>query len=373
MTDLNILLNILSSADDLSDDALVFLSADLNQQTSVLDDFKIEYDVQTEGVRIDLGTQCVSLYKTKEDAIKYLGEDSFNQTILILEDQIIYQTDAPDISTFFENIIYWHYFKSLIINNEISAHNDELSSRLIFLSESMGKVEVGYAREMSSFFNEEHSLKKFFVKIKEKLESNSEFSSFFRDNFLKVACNIDDVEHRYTEVLKSINLIYDNSKREFNLYKNKFSFESFRSELEKEKDAYLEEYQSNLSSFLLTVGSLPIQFGVYIYLITKFSTELFPLIAILILILVWSIFSFFSTKQIADNINYIKKSVASNFKRLPNASGLSENDFESEKELILGRFDKTKSMLSFYQVLVVIFSLVILVIGGSLVSQLLCG
>ncbi|NOQ93549.1 MAG: hypothetical protein GQ547_02810 [Methylophaga sp.] len=312
------------------------------------------------------------MYKTKLDAIKDLECDYFDKPILIFEEQLIYQKNASNNPVFFENILHWHKFKSLIIDNEISSYDDELSNRLIFLSECMGKVEVGYARETSSFFDKENTLKDQFTAIKNSLENNKEFSGFFRDNFLKIAQDIDNIELRYTNSLSSISRIYESSKREFELYKNKFSFDIFKAELDKETESYLKEYQADLSSFLLNVGALPIQFGVYIYLITKFETQVFPLVAVLTLILIWSLFSLFSIKQILDNVKYIKGSVEIHFDSLIANSGLINDEIEPDKKLILKRFSKTKSMLMFYMVLVSIFSISILVMGFNLIMKLLC-
>ena len=146
----------------------------------------------------------------------------------------------------------------------------------------------------------------------------------------------------------------------------------FKAELDKETESYLKEYQADLSSFLLNVGALPIQFGVYIYLITKFEGQIYPLLAVLTLILVWSLFSFFSIKQILDNVKYIKDSVEEHFDSLIATSGLDQNEIEPDRALISKRFSKTKSMLIFYMALVSIFSISILTIGFNLIMKLLC-
>ncbi len=372
MNNLDELLVVLSDVKDSPTGKFTLLSIDLNSKTATLDKFNISYEQQPEGVRVDLSNQSVRLYKTKLDAITDLEDSYFDKPILVFEEHLIYQESAVDIPVFFENILYWHKFKSLIIDNEISSYDDELANRLIFLSEHIGKVEVGYAREISNFFDEKNSLQSQFTEIKETLENNNEFASFFRDNFLKIAQDIDNVELRYTESLSSIKRIYESSKREFELYKNKFSFDVFKAELDKETESYLKEYQADLSSFLLNVGALPIQFGVYIYLITKFETQIIPLVAVLTLILIWSLFSLFSIKQILDNVKYIKGSVEMHFGSLIATSGLINNEIEPDKELILKRFSKTKSMLMFYMILVSIFSISILVMGFNLIMKLLC-
>jgi len=171
--------------------------------------------------------------------------------------------------------------------------------------------------------------------------------------------------------LGSLRRIYENAEREFNLYKNKFSFDDFKSELDKETETYLKEYQSDLSSFLLNVGSLPLQFGVYIYLMMKFSDKFVPLVAVLILILVWSLFSMFSIKQIIDNVLHIKESIKFNFSNLSTASGLPNEQLEPDKSLILNRIDKTLNMLGFYRYLVFLFFLVIWITGGYLIGDLI--
>lgn len=371
MNDLSVLSDLLRVAIDLSDDELILTSDDLTTKTSVLNDFGIIYVAQAEGIQIDLSNQNILIYKTKNDAIKYLSDDSFNAPILILEDNLIYQVEMDSPPTFFENILYWHTLKSLLIKHKVSSHNDELLEQLIFLSEKYGKLEVGYKCETSDFFDKDHALAENYFNIKEKIESDSEFISIFRDNFIKVACETDDIDQRYTASLNLIRRIYDNAEREFSLYKNKFSFEDFKSDLDKETESYLKEYQSDLTSFLLNVGSLPLQFGVYIYLMMKFSEQLIPLVAVLILILVWSLFSLYSIKQIIDNVLYIKESVEFNFNNLSDSSGLPSEQLEPDRSLILSRIEKTLNMLGFYRRLVFLFSLVVCITGGYLIGDLI--
>lgn len=101
---------------------------------------------------------------------------------------------------------------------------------MIFLSEKFGKVYIGYKnRWANDFYDNDYKLKNIYQSLKDKIANNSEFKSFFRDNFLSTAQKISEPNCRYTETLKSCVHIMELSEIDFELFKNKFSFEEFRS------------------------------------------------------------------------------------------------------------------------------------------------
>ncbi len=147
------LLRLLNSSVDIATDELVFLSKDLEGKTNILDDLQLEYETQAEGISLNLISDKTLIFKKKINAVERLVLSNANKTILVIEDSKIYSPDRPDETLFFQNIFYWHRLLALFIDHSISAFNDELKKYLIFISEKLGKIEVGYKiRWIASFY-----------------------------------------------------------------------------------------------------------------------------------------------------------------------------------------------------------------------------
>jgi len=97
------IVDLLASCTDTATDELTFLSSDLNNQKTLLTELHIQYDELAEGISINLANQAISIYKTKEDCIKYF-QGNIEKPIVVLSDNIIYERDTDN--TFSENLIY---------------------------------------------------------------------------------------------------------------------------------------------------------------------------------------------------------------------------------------------------------------------------
>ena len=226
MNDLYELITHLKSCKDISSDSLKIRSSDLDE--SILKKFNIVYEKEAEAKTIDLSAQSYKIYKNKNDALSQ--RDSYKETdeIILINEKIIYDKDNLNIY-FFENIFYTKKFKELFIKKNIISYDDELSEICILLSEKMGKLEVGYSKRNLKFFDKNNKLKELFRKIKNKLKEK-EYDSFFRDNFIRIAKDIKSKNDSFYLTLIKLDKIYENSNREFELYKNELSFEKFQSD-----------------------------------------------------------------------------------------------------------------------------------------------
>lgn len=136
---------------------------------------------------------------------------------------------------------------------------------------------------------------------------SKEYVAFFRDNIIKNVEEKKELDDRFFYLLSKLGLIIEKTDREYKLFLHKFSFEEFHSKLEEEKDKYFKSLQDSLSDFLSKINSLPIQFGVYIYLLFRFEKEIYPLLIVSTIIIIWSLFSYFSISTMKKSIkNYLK-------------------------------------------------------------------
>lgn len=363
----------IKSSDDISTDDLIILSSALKSKTALLDECGLNYENQAEGIRIDLSAQKIKIFKSKESAVNRLSIEDFDQDILIIEDCLIYLSNPNDCPIFFENVYFWHKLKNLFVVEGLSTHDDSIKEVMIFLSAIFGKVELGYTKKwLDGFYDLNHQLKQTYYLLDSKISKDSDFKSFFRDNFIKVAQDFSEISSRYTSTLKSSRHILELSERDYDLYKSKFSFEEFRSDLEKEKEKYLKDYQSSLTDFISKVSTMPIQFGAYIFLIIRFSEEIPPLLATLLLIITWSIFKVISVNQLIDNVDYLKVKFNENFDTLVIKSKIPETDISKPRAEVNDKFNKTLFTLKTYNITVILFTLFAFAVGIYFISKLIC-
>lgn len=204
------LLSLLNSSVDIATDELIFISKSLEANIGILDELKLEYENQAEGIYLNLVSESTLIFKRKIHAVERLGVNDTNKVILVIENSLVYLPTNPDELLFFQNVFYWHKLLALLESKSVGAFNEPIKKHLIFLSEKLGKVEVGYkVRWIDSFYDNDNKLKETYYKLDSLITRNAEFSSFFRDNFIKTAQAISDVETRFTSALISIVHIFE--------------------------------------------------------------------------------------------------------------------------------------------------------------------
>tara|TARA_B100001063_G_scaffold204297_1_gene198759 strand:- start:9975 stop:11315 length:1341 start_codon:yes stop_codon:yes gene_type:complete len=355
MNNLKELINHLNSSNDSCSDVLKIRSSNLNKE--LLDRFNIKYEEETEAITIDLSRQVFKIFKKKKDVLSQRESLKEEDTIIVIEDELLYENKNSD-NALFENIFFSKKLKNLFIKHQVISYDDEAFEILIFLSEKMGKLEVGYSEKDSTFFYNDNNLKKIYELLAKKLTEN-EYNSFLRDNFIRIAKDIKNSDSKLFYItLMNLDSIYKNANREFELYKNKFSFENFLSEFHEEKEKYIKTLQENLSDFLSKINSLPIQFGVYILLVFRFKDEVIPLVATIILIVAWSAFSINSLNLMKKSIIHTKKKFENIMAEIIKKSGVSPKDLEEDKIEVLKKIENIKTMIRRYRYMVIIFSIV---------------
>ncbi len=356
------LLKALSECSDNSDDPLIIKSSDLD--ADVLNINNINFENQAEGIYIDLSSQHLNIYKNKQDAITYIDKNYKDKIILVIDENLIY-TPNTENNYFFINLFFAIKLKNLFLSSEIVSYHDVANKNYIFLSELIGKIEVGYKNKLLDFCNGNYSVT--YEVLRKKFKEN-EYLSFFRDNFIKVAKEYTNPSNRFFLSLTKIDNIFENSNREFELYKNKFSFEKFQSSLEEEKEKYIKKTQESLFEFQSKVNSLPVQFGVYLFLIIRFKEDFLPLIAVIVLITVWSIFSLYLLNIMNKGISYTKIKLSIIFEEISLQSGI---DISSDKQELDKRIIDIQKGVKWFKYITIIFSVILILFSCLYVSNTL--
>lgn len=356
---INKLLILLSKSQDLSSDELTFLSNDLVNDTELLNELSIKFENVSEGIAINLAQQPVLIYKTKADCIKHF-QPNIDKEIIVIKDGIIYDKSTT-CDVFFENLIYTQKIQKLVEDKEVISFNDKVNKKYYLLSEKNGKIEIGYKNKQLKFYENNYNLKK----LCDSMESNlsKEYIAFFRDNIIKSVEEKKEVDDRFFYLLSNLELIIEKTDREYKLFLHKFSFEEFHSKLEEERDKYFKSLQDSLSDFLSKVNSLPIQFGVYIYLLFRFEKEIYPLLIASTIIIIWSLFSYFSISTMKKSINNLSQRFENVFKKISEKSGIDLESLEKEKNGVNDRLKNIKILTTLYQIVVVVFTIGFLILA----------
>ena len=356
------LLTLLRDRSNQSPDELKILFAPEKGDEMTLEECGIRYEEQAEGLLIDCAEQPLKIFKTKASAIRYLKLSDFSVDIVVIEKanddkNIVYENNYSE-SNFFENIKYVHKFQELLIDDNVASYHDELLRKIVFLSPKHGRLDVGYKRDaVEDFYDQDHDLKSQFNKIKAKTTEDSQYRDFFRESFIEVSKNLADENSRFIKALARIRHIAESATRNHELYKHNFSFAKFKRQLDEDKKEYLKEYQSNLSDFLLKIASMPIQFGVYIFLVSRHSKDFWQALATTVLIITWSWFTVSLGNAILENIKYLKDKFTQEFSNMLQQSGIDEVEVEKDRNQITDRFEKIIRMIKGYRIIVIIFSL----------------
>ena len=365
---INKLLTLLSKSEDLSSDELTFLSNDLVDDIELLKELSIKFEKMSEGIAINLAQQSIFIYKTKADCIKHFQINA-DKEIIIIKDKIIYDK-SKTCDVFFENLIYSQKIQKLLEaeDKEVISFNDKVNKKYFLLSEKNGKIEIGYKNKPLEFYENSYNLKKLYDSMEGNL--SKEYVAFFRDNIIKSVEEKKELDDRFFYLLGKLELIIEKTDREYKLFLHKFSFEEFHSKLEEERDKYFKSLQDSLSDFLSKVNSLPIQFGVYIYLLFRFEKEIYPLLIASTIIIIWSFFSYFSIFTMKKSINNLSQRFDNVFKKIAEKSGIDLESLEKEKNGVNDRLTNIKTLTTLYQVVTVVFTIGFLILACYFIVQI---
>ena len=324
------LLDLLRNRVDQSQNELKFLFKPSEGDKNVLKMCEVKYIETAEGILIDLYYQKdFKIFKSKSSAVQYLDhKDYFSSAIVVIEKaydgkDLIYE-DGKSESKFFENVLYFHKFKDIFIESEIASYYDESNKKMIFLSATHGRLYISCTITwFEEFYDHDNDLENQFNTIQKKINEDDQFKDFLKESFVECVTNLSD-EKTLLKSLEKIKHIVESASRNYELYRHKFSFAEFKKQLDEEKEKYFKEYQSNLSDFLSKTASMPIQIGVYIFLIDRFSGNGWLMAVTFILIAGWSYFTVFCIDQILDNIKYLKGQFKIKFCKMLDESGINK-------------------------------------------------
>ncbi len=363
----------LKSQDLTSTDKRKLTIIDNEENKLILNEINIEYgEINNNGkdlIEIDLDQNDFYIRKTKEHFLQTchncveMDTLKFRRSILLIDDKISYskETEAENIPVFFKNVLFSFELLNLF-KKKIADFDNVLEQKFILLSPTAGKAEVSYVDstriEIQKFFdNVSNDLGISIRTLKYKIKNDSSFISFFKDSF------IEKNESCFFNSLLKIKDILNVAERNFELYQKKFDFNEFEKGLQGAKEDYFKKHFEFQSGVLSNINSFPIQFGIYIFLLARFSDNPLGLVIMILLLFGWSFFSIKTIGNLETDINNLHKDFDTSLIRIKEKSGLKNDEFTKYQNTVKDTSDRSLDRLKWFKWLYYVFSFVLFVIA----------
>lgn len=319
---------------------------------NLLDSFGINYNTEGNATKIKLENNRVVIFKSLNDALKHIKTINASLQYIILNENITQ-------NYMLKNIQYFLHIKKILLSSEIIDFDDKLDKNLFLLSTTYGKIDINYLPDSgrSNYYSLSRDLD---FETLEQLMNTENFPNFFKDSIAKFLS--DKPKRDLYTILTNFDFLISNAKNALSLYQHNFSFEEFERKFDKDLLDYIEKLQDLTSSFHSKVMAIPLQFGVYIYLLSKFQSEYISLIFVVLTLIVWSIFNYFVTSKTYFNVNNLETEIRNKIALIEVESGVTDKKISKPKRCLTKNIGNMKNIIIAYQAfnLILTISIVIL-------------
>ena len=341
MTDIENLIDFLEKhlKNDTSNNSREFLISNKYPiDTNLLDSFSINYNTEGNATKIKLENNRVVIFKSLNDALKHIKTINPSLQYIILNENI------PQ-TYILKNIQYFLHIKKILLSSEIIDFDDKLDKNLFLLSTTYGKIDINYLPDSgrSNYYSLSRDLD---FETLEQLMSTENFPNFFKDAIAKFLS--DKPKRDLYTILTNFDFLISNAKNALSLYQHNFSFEEFERKFDKDLLDYIEKLQDLTSSFHSKVMAIPLQFGVYIYLLSKFQNEFISLAFVILTLIIWSIFNYFVTSKTYSNIDNLEIEIKNRITLIEVESGVTDKKISKPKQYLTKNIDNMKNIITIY-------------------------
>lgn len=319
---------------------------------ALLNQYNINFSSEGSSIKIKLDNKDIKIFKNYEDAIKHSNLKDFPEINIVLENDIPQQT-------FFANIYYFEKIKAILYDENIIDFKEKIKKEYFILSSSYGKIVLSYSAnsEKIDFYKTTHSID--LTKLEGLLKTES-FPEFYKDSIAKFL-STNPNKDLYT-ILSNFDFLLTNALNALSLYKQNFSFEKFEKEFDDNLSSNIKKLQELTSSFQSKIMAIPIQFGVYIYLLSKFNDSFITMLLVVTTIIAWCIFNYLITSKTYRNVNHLEGKIESEIALIRQKSGIEEDKISKPRKILAKDIYAMKHIVYVYQFFSVVFTLLILII-----------
>ena len=319
---------------------------------SLLKRYNISYSFEGSSVKINLYNKDIKIFKNYEDAIKHSSLNNFAKINVALNIKIQQQT-------LFTNIYYFEKLKYILYDENIIDFRNKITKDYFILSSDYGKIVLNYYPNPKKidFYKKEHFID--LIRLEELLKTES-FPEFYKNSIAKFLS--DNPNKDLYTILSNFDFLLTNATNALSLYKQNFSFEKFEKEFDDNLSNNIKKLQELTSSFQSKIMAIPIQFGVYIYLLSKFNDSFITILLIVTTIIAWSIFNYLITSKTYRNVHYLETKINGEIVLIRQKSGIEEDRTSKPQKILAKDIYAMKYIVYAYQFFNLAFTLLILII-----------
>ncbi len=348
-----------SATSDNNDD--VVIDSSVNKQ--ILDNLGLEYKKITDGFKITKKQGSNIYFFIDFDScignLKHKKNDKKIKEIFIVEKRQFYSAEEVIDSLSIQNKLI-----DIINSKHIADYRDEANQKLIFLSDTIGRVDISLSHVGFSeiYFQSNNNLSNYVDQINEEL-NHIETQSIFKDCIVRLFTQNPKIKKNIHVLLSYIDCLYEDFYRNINLYKSQYTFDKFLTEFDKKKEEYIKHYTDFFSSIVSKLYAIPIQIGGYVFLLSRTSDEtLWTIVALSVIIFV-GFFTNFIYGMTLDNTEFFKSEFDEKTTLIKDKLKLQDDKkFNKDVEGIKNRVLKILNALKVLKWLNILISLLFLLI-----------
>lgn len=251
---------------DFEPDLSIIVRGNIPELQNKLLKYNIVSQPAREGVKIHFKQNNFYIFANYATAISTNSQSSLPTS---LEKIIIYDKfEIYDTETFTNNFKAFKDVISHILSSRICEYEDKMRKKLIFLSQSQGRLDLSFDDKgyEEMYFNTNLSPLCDLIKTH---ENDEKACSILKDTIISLFFKNPEKKENIFEIFKSFKNVKRSFSRDYDLYNSQFSFESLKNELEDEKKAFLEDYAKFYADFMPKIYGVPLQIGAYILIISQ--------------------------------------------------------------------------------------------------------
>ena len=355
MTDIENLIDFLEKnlKNDTSNNAReLLISNEYQINEGILDSFDIKYRIEGSSTKIRLNNSKIEIFKSLNDALKNINSINKSIKYIILHENISQKN-------MLRNIQYFLKIKEILLSSGIIDFDHEIKKDFFLLSNTYGKINISYLpnSERRNYYSASHDLD---FETLEKLMDTENFPNFFKDSIARFLS--DKPKRDLYAILTNFDFLISNAKNALSLYQHNFSFEKFEKEFDENLSSNIKKLQELTASFQSKIMAIPIQFGVYIYLLSKFNDSFISILLVVVTVIAWSIFNYLITAKTYRNVHYLESKIEGEIALIRKKSGIKERKISKSRKVLTKDIYDMKDIISVYQFFSIGFTILILII-----------
>lgn len=264
-------------------------------------------------------------------------------------------TTSPEFVKQVRNTVSYFKFFAYLKSSEFSDYFNAANNEIVIYNSSNGVQRITFETipNIDSIFVSTEIATRKLLEFAKPLE----FRFFFQNAAFILGGNtgvtrLIDIINEYVKVISI-------AQRDYQIVSKKFDFDKFQDALIKEKVKYFNSIRDVVSKVAGQSVGIPISIGAAVFTSYKVSGDLPLLTLLLITFIIYVVFYWRFQNFYQHDIKEVRRDFNRDFDKIKADSGLPPASVETERKAIVGRLDKTDSMIRWLKITVIGLSVVV--------------